>query len=129
MSRLGHINRVKHCFDNRTLILIINALGFSNFITLLSPQSGLIRRNLTLPNSKLSRTLPERLLAGPRYTTMQLPFSEATGKWLPVKQHLYHRDSIMAFKCMICLVPAYLSDQFIKRSSIYHPAELETLSC
>ena len=26
MSRLGQINRVKHCFDNRTLILIINAL-------------------------------------------------------------------------------------------------------
>ena len=70
MLRLGHINRVKHCFDNRTLILIINALGFSNFITLLSPQSGLIRRNLTLPNSKLSRTLPVRLLAGPRHTTI-----------------------------------------------------------
>ena len=26
MSRLGQINRVKHCFDNCTLILIINAL-------------------------------------------------------------------------------------------------------
>ena len=26
MSRLGQINRFKHCFDNRTLILIINAL-------------------------------------------------------------------------------------------------------
>ena len=29
MSRLGQINRVKHCFDNRILILIINALVFS----------------------------------------------------------------------------------------------------
>ena len=38
--------------------------------------------------------------------------------WLPVKQHLYYRDSIMAFKCMNCLAPEYLSDQFTKRSSI-----------
>ena len=29
MSRLSHINRVKHCFDNRSLILIINALVFN----------------------------------------------------------------------------------------------------
>ena len=38
--------------------------------------------------------------------------------WLPVKQHIYYRDSIMAFKCMNCLAPEYLSDQFTKRSSI-----------
>ena len=29
MSRLGQINRVKHIFDKRTLIIIINALVFS----------------------------------------------------------------------------------------------------
>ena len=29
MSRLGQISRVKHCFDKRTLIIIINALVFS----------------------------------------------------------------------------------------------------
>ena len=36
----------------------------------------------------------------------------------PVKQHMYYRDSIMAFKCMNGLAPGYLSDQFTKRSSI-----------
>ena len=35
MSRLGQINGVKHCFDNRTLILIINALVFSKLFLLL----------------------------------------------------------------------------------------------
>jgi len=39
-------------------------------------------------------------------------------KWLPVKQHMYYRDSIIAFKCMNGLAPGYLSDQFTKRSSI-----------
>ena len=34
------------------------------------------------------------------------------------KRVFYYRDSIMAFKCMNCLVPEYLSDQFTKRSSI-----------
>jgi len=29
MSRLSQINRVKHCFDNCTLIIIVNALVFS----------------------------------------------------------------------------------------------------
>ena len=31
---------------------------------------------------------------------------------------MYYRDSIMAFKCMNGFAPGYLSDQFIKRSSI-----------
>ena len=39
-------------------------------------------------------------------------------KRLPVKKHLYYRDLFMAFKWVNCLVPEYLSDQFIKRSSI-----------
>ena len=38
--------------------------------------------------------------------------------WLSVKQHMYYRDSIMAFKCMNGLAPGYLSEQFVKRSSI-----------
>ena len=39
-------------------------------------------------------------------------------KWFPVKQHLYYCDSIMAFKCMNCLVLEYLSHQNFKCSSI-----------
>ena len=39
-------------------------------------------------------------------------------KWLPVKKHLCYRDLFMSFKWVNCLVPEYLSDQFIKRSSL-----------
>ena len=32
--------------------------------------------------------------------------------WLPVKQQLFFRDAVMAFKCMTGQAPHYLSDQF-----------------
>ena len=38
--------------------------------------------------------------------------------WLPVKNQLYFRDAVLAFKCMSGLAPGYLSDQLITRSSI-----------
>ena len=31
--------------------------------------------------------------------------------WLPVKDQLYFRDAVLAFKCMSGLAPGYLSDQ------------------
>ena len=34
MSRLGQINRVKHCFDKHTLTIIINSLVFSKLLLL-----------------------------------------------------------------------------------------------
>lgn len=40
----------KHCFDNRTLIIFVNALVFVNFFIAL--QSGAILHYLTLPNFK-----------------------------------------------------------------------------
>ena len=36
--------------------------------------------------------------------------------WLPVKDQLYFRDAVLAFKCMSELAPAYLSDELITRS-------------
>ena len=66
----------------------------------------------TLPNSKLSR-----IVSGAQRYVHVTPILRQL-KWLPVKTHLYYRDLIMASKCMNCLVPEYLSDQFIKRSSI-----------
>ena len=39
--------------------------------------------------------------------------------WLPVKQLLYLRDSVMAEKCLNNLVPTYLCDKFCKCSTIH----------
>ena len=38
--------------------------------------------------------------------------------WLPVKDHLYFRDAVLAFKCMLELAPAYLSDKLITHSAV-----------
>ena len=106
MSWQGQINRVKHCFDNRTLIIIINAFVFSRKVL----------HNLTLLNFKLFRILPVQSLMDQRNTIMSLPFLDNwTGSlW----NNMYYRESIMAFKCMNGLAPGYLSDQFVKHSSI-----------
>ena len=39
-------------------------------------------------------------------------------KWLPVKNYLYYRDAILAFKCMTGLAPNYLCNKFICRGDV-----------
>ena len=39
-------------------------------------------------------------------------------RWLPVRQQLFYRDAIMAFKCMTGRAPEYLSEKFIKRCEV-----------
>lgn len=38
--------------------------------------------------------------------------------WLPVKDHLYFRDAVLAFKCISELAPAYLGDKLTRRSTV-----------
>ena len=38
--------------------------------------------------------------------------------WLPVKDQLYHRQAIMAFKCMTGHAPEHLTSQFITREQV-----------
>ena len=38
--------------------------------------------------------------------------------WLPVKDQLYYRQAIMAFKCMTGQAPEYLSSRFITREQV-----------
>lgn len=45
--------------------------------------------------------------------------------WLPVRDQLYFRDAVLAFKCMSGLAPVYLSDKLITRSTV-SKRELET---
>ena len=38
-------------------------------------------------------------------------------KWLPVRQHLYYRHAIIAFKCMTGCAPDSLFSKYIQRAS------------
>ena len=115
MSRLGQINRVKHCFDNRTLIIIVNALVFSKPFYCSSVWSNTSQSNIA--KLQAVQNFACRIVSGSKKYDHVTPILRQL-KWLPVKQHMYYRDSIMAFKCMNGLAPGYLSDQFTKRSSI-----------
>jgi hypothetical protein len=39
--------------------------------------------------------------------------------WLPVKEHLLFRDSVMMYKCIHNLAPPYLCNKFRKRSNLH----------
>ena len=110
MSRLGQINRVKHC-----LILIINALVFTKLYYCSSIWSKTSQSNVA--KLQAAQNFACRIVSGPHKYDHVIPILRQLN-CLPEKQHLYYRDSIMAFKCMNCLAPEYLSDQFTKRSSI-----------
>ncbi len=39
--------------------------------------------------------------------------------WLPVKEHLLFRDTVLMYKCINNLAPHYLCNKFSKRSNIH----------
>ena len=106
ISRLGQINHVKHCFNNRTLIIIINAL-FSKRFYCSSIWSSTSQSNIA--KLQAVQNFACTIVSGSKKYDHVTPILRQLN-WLPVKQHMYYRDSIMAFKCMNGLAPGYLSD-------------------
>ena len=39
--------------------------------------------------------------------------------WLPVKEHLHFRNTVMMYKCVHDLAPPYLCNKFSKRSDLH----------
>ena len=115
MSRLGQISHVKHCLDKCTLIIIINTLVFSKLFYCSSVWSNTSQSNIA--KVQAVQNFARRIVSGSKKYDHVTPILKQLN-WLPVKQHMYYRDSIVAFKFMNGLAPGYLSDQFIKRSSI-----------
>ena len=115
MSSLGQINRVKHSFDKHTLIIIINTLVFSKLFYCSTAWSNTSEANL----SKLQavQNFACRIVNGARKYDHVTPILKQL-RWLPVRQQLFYRDAIMAFKCMTGRAPEYLSEKFIKRCEV-----------
>ena len=119
-SRLCQINKVKHVFDQKTLKLVINALLFSRLFYCSSVWSNTAKKNVN--KLQLVQNFAARIVVNKRkydhvrntytYTILHLYY------WLPVKDQLYFRGAVLAFKCMSGLAPGYLSDQLITRSTV-----------
>ena len=112
MSILGQINRVKHAFDRKTLITIINTLVFSKMFYCSSVWSNTAEKNLK--KLQTVQNFAARIVTGSRKYEHITPVLKDL-QWLPVKLQLYYRDAILAYKCMNGHAPSYLSSQFIER--------------
>ena len=122
VSRLCQINRVKHVFDKRTLKLVINALVFSRLFYCSSVWSNTAKKNVD--ELQLVQNFAARIVANKRKYEHVTPILRSLN-WLPVRDQLYFRDAVLAFKCMSGLAPVYLSVKLITRSTV-SKRELDT---
>ena len=97
ISRLGQINRIKHAFDKRTLIIIINAVVFSKLFYCSNVWSNTSQANLDKLQSE--QNFACRTVTGSRKYDRITPQSKKLG-WLLVRQQLCLRFATLAFKCM-----------------------------
>ena len=58
-----------------------------------------------------------RIVSGARKYDHVTPHLKSLS-WLPVKDQLYYRQAIMAFKCISGHAPKYLTSQFITREQV-----------
>ena len=97
MPRLGQINGVKHVFDKRTLLMIINSLVFSKLFYCSNVWANTSKCNI----SKLQavQNFACCIMSGACKYDQITPIRK-DHNWLPVANQLYCRSAIMAFKCM-----------------------------
>jgi hypothetical protein len=114
-SILCHINRAKHVFNKNLLVTVISALVFSKLYYCSSLWSNTSRSNI----SRLQgvQNFAARVVTNSRKFDHITPILKEI-QWLPVKLHLYYRDSLLAFKCMNNCAPIYLSSQIITRGEV-----------
>lgn len=110
MSTLGQISRVKHAFRRDMLIIIINSLVFSKLQYCSSVWVNTTDCNI----KKLQgiRNFAARIVCNIRKYD-HVSSSLKSSNWIPVISNLYLRDTVMAFKCVMGLVPEYLSNKLI----------------
>lgn len=115
MSRLGQINRVKHVFDKRTLLMIINSLVFSRLFYCSNVWSNTSKCNVD--KLQAVQNFACRIVSGARKFDHVTPIRKELN-WLSVQSQLYYRNATMAFRCMTGQAPDYLSSKFIKRAEV-----------
>ncbi len=116
MSELSQINRVSKCFDKETISLLVSALVMNKLLYCSSAWSNTSAKNI----NKLQ--LVQNFAC--RIVTNSKKFDHISPKlrelnWLPVKEHLLFRDTVLMYKCINNLAPPYLCDKFSKRSNVH----------
>ena len=117
MSRLGQINRAKHVFDKRTLLMIIHSLVFCKLLYCSMLWANTLKCNVN--KLQAVQNFACHILSGTRKYDHITPICKELN-WLPVANqlHVYYRSATMAFKCMTGNAPEYLSSKFLKRAEV-----------
>ena len=115
MARLGQINRVKHAFDTTTLTIMTNALVFSKLYYCCNVWSNTSEHNLNRIQGV--QNFAARNVSGSKKYDHISPILKDL-RWLPVRQQLYFRHAIMAFKCMTGCAPDSLFSKYVQRTTI-----------
>ena len=119
MAKLCQINRVKHCFDRKTLIYIICAVVMSKLY-----YCSTVWSNTSSSNIKKLQAVQNfacRIIVDGKKFDHITPILKEIG-WLPVKEHLLFKDLVMIYKCINGLAPIYLCDLFLKRKELNNRA-------
>ena len=115
MSALGQISRAKHVFKEALRITIINALVFSKLYYCSSVWSNTTDTNIRKLQSV--QNFAARILSNTKKYDHVTPVLKRL-RWLPVKNNLYFRDAVMAFKCTTGMAPEYLGNKFTPRGNV-----------
>ena len=115
IARLAQIRRVKHCLDRTSLLTAINALVFSKLYCCLNVWANTTEKNIR--KLQAVQNFACRIVSGARKYDHVTPHLKSLS-WLPVKDQLYYRQAIMAFKSISGHAPKYLTSQFITREQV-----------
>ena len=114
MSGLGQINRVKHVFDKRTLLMIINSLVFSRLFSCFNVSANTSKCNIN--KLQAVQNFACRIVSGAR-KYHHITHIRKELNWLPVANQLYYRR-LQWLKCMTGHAPGYLSSKFLKPGEV-----------
>ena len=115
IARLAQINWVKNCLHKNTLLTVIHALVFSKMYYCSNVWANTTNKNVR--KLQAVQNFACRIVSGAKKYDHVTPLLKSLS-WLPVKDQLYYRQAIMAFKCMTGQAPEYLTSQFITREQV-----------
>ena len=95
-AKLCQINRVKRSFDRETLELLITSLVFSKMLYCSSVWSNTTLQNINRLQS--IQNFASKIITNSRKFDHVTPLLRELN-WLPVKEQLFYRDSVLTFKC------------------------------
>jgi hypothetical protein len=116
MAKLCQINRVKDSFDKDSLCLMVSTLVMSKLLYCSSVWSNTSTKNVK--KLQAVQNFAGRIVTQTRKFDHITPVMEELN-WLPVKEHLLYRDTIMTYKCMNEMAPPYLCNKFRNRATIH----------